>query len=163
MNCSLKISIITASNRNIGVNIKEHTSIMKRDDRSKVDLNGWRDTHPGLASMNRPSPATSLQRYFRVPFEKPIGTTDYSTNRALPVDSTGFWYAHFDGSYIARQMELHGRKPALLLLAGRDDEKMCELSLEETRLTHKKGAEILAVDFETLWSRHSGLPYKNNN
>ena len=48
---------------------------------------------------------------------------------------------------------------ALLLQAGIDDEKMCELSLAETGLTHKKGAEILALDFDSVWSKYGGLPY----
>lgn len=31
----------------------------------------------------------------------------------------GWWYAHFDGQYVARQMELHPDKPAILLNAGK--------------------------------------------
>lgn len=57
-----------------------------------------------------PSPTPTgeaQQRYFRVPFTKD------GQNR-------GLWYAHFDGQYIARQMEIHaGRAPALLI-AGSD-------------------------------------------
>lgn len=30
----------------------------------------------------------------------------------------GLWYAHFDGQYVARQMELHADKPPILLVAG---------------------------------------------
>lgn len=29
------------------------------------------------------------------------------------------WYAHFDGQYVARQMELHADKPPILLIAGK--------------------------------------------
>lgn len=36
---------------------------------------------------------------------------------------------------------------------------MCELSLEDTGLTQKKGAEILEVDFEAEWSKYGGKPY----
>ena len=32
--------------------------------------------------------------------------------------------------------------------------KMCELSLEETGLTRKRGAEILEQEFETEWQTH---------
>merc|ERR1711935_790845 len=71
----------------------------------------------------------------------------------------GWWYAHFDGQWIARQMELHPEKPPVLLLAGRDDMEMCELSLEETGLTRKRGAEILPREFETEWSKFGGEPY----
>ena len=31
----------------------------------------------------------------------------------------GWWYAHFDGQWIARQLELHPDKVPVLLLAGR--------------------------------------------
>ena len=33
----------------------------------------------------------------------------------------GWWYAHFDGEWIARQMELHPDKPPVILIAGKDD------------------------------------------
>lgn len=33
--------------------------------------------------------------------------------------SHGMWYAHFDGQWIARQMELHPNKKPVLLLAGK--------------------------------------------
>ena len=36
---------------------------------------------------------------------------------------------------------------------------MCELSLEETRLTSKRGAEILAQEFEAEWIKNGGQPY----
>ncbi|KAH7726682.1 myosin protein [Aphelenchoides avenae] len=96
--------------------------------------------------------AQSIQRYFRVPFTTKGGT-------AGAPGSTGYWYAHFDGQYVARQMEQHPNKPTLLLVAGRDDEKMCELALEQTQLTRRKGAEILAHEFESLWTRFGGPAY----
>ena len=37
--------------------------------------------------------------------------------------------------------------------------KMCELSLEETGLTRKRGAEIVAGDFEVEWQNHDGNSY----
>ena len=40
------------------------------------------------------------------------------------------------------KLNILGREP-ILLLAGRDDMQMCELSLDETGLTRKRGAEIL--------------------
>ncbi|KAM7307773.1 unconventional myosin-VI isoform X2 [Ixodes scapularis] len=55
------------------------------------------------------------QRYFRIPFRK-----DGS--------SSGLWFAHFDGQYIARQMELHPGRPPVLLLA--DKEKKEHVSVE---------------------------------
>jgi myosin-6 len=50
-------------------------------------------------------------RYFRIPFVRP-GSTEQGNKR-------GWWYAHFDGQYVARQMELHPDKPAILLVAGK--------------------------------------------
>ena len=67
-------------------------------------------------------------------------------------------YAHFDGQWIARQMELHPGQPALLLVAGEDDLDMCELSLDETRLAMRPGAEITLKDFEIEWQKNGGAP-----
>ncbi|XP_028177152.1 myosin heavy chain 95F isoform X6 [Ostrinia furnacalis] len=89
-------------------------------------------------------------RYFRIPF---VRTTSDAADRR------GWWYAHFDGQYVARQMELHPDKTPVLLQAGVDDMQMCELSLEETGLTRKRGAEILEHEFEREWARHAGAPY----
>merc|ERR1711871_770330 len=103
----------------------------------------------------RPPPkkktADRPQRFFRIPFVKP---GDKKTGA-----KKGWWYAHFDGQWIARQMELHPEKSPVLLTAGRDDMEMCELSLEETGLTRKRGAEILPREFEAEWSKHGGDPY----
>ncbi|CAK1599071.1 unnamed protein product [Parnassius mnemosyne] len=57
-------------------------------------------------------------------------------------------------------MELHPDKTPVLLQAGVDDMQMCELSLEETGLTRKRGAEILQHEFEREWARHHGPPYR---
>ena len=53
-------------------------------------------------------------------------------------------------------MELHQGRSALLLVAGEDDLDMCELSLDETRLTLRQGAEITRRDFEIEWLRNGG-------
>ncbi|XP_060526267.1 myosin heavy chain 95F isoform X2 [Cylas formicarius] len=89
------------------------------------------------------------QRYFRIPFLRPGGDPN----------KRGCWYAHFDGQYVARQMELHPEKPPILLVAGKDDMHMCELSLEETGLTRKRGAEILENEFNKEWEKNGGHPY----
>uniref|UniRef100_A0A7E4UZP8 Myosin-VI_CBD domain-containing protein n=1 Tax=Panagrellus redivivus TaxID=6233 RepID=A0A7E4UZP8_PANRE len=56
-------------------------------------------------------------------------------------------------------MEITPNRSPILLLAGRDDHMMCELTLEQTSLTRKKGAEILATEFEALWQRYGGAAY----
>lgn len=88
-------------------------------------------------------------RYFRIPFARPGSD-----------EARGWWYAHFDGQYVARQMELHPDKTPVLLQAGLDDMQMCELSLDETGLTRKRGAEILEHEFEREWAKNRGPPYK---
>ena len=42
------------------------------------------------------------------------------------------------------------------LPTGVHDLQMCELSLDETGLTRKKGAEILGKDFEVEWNKNGG-------
>ena len=109
--------------------------------------------HPEMSSTKAPPP---IQRFFRVPIRP-------STDASAPSPaSAGLWYAHFDGQFVARQMELKPNKPPILLLAGRDDPKMCELTLEQTQLTRKKGAEILASEFEALWQKYGGQPFYPN-
>ncbi|XP_012664984.1 unconventional myosin-VI isoform X5 [Otolemur garnettii] len=94
------------------------------------------------------------QRFFRIPFIRPAD--QYKDPQSK---KKGWWYAHFDGPWIARQMELHPDKPPILLVAGKDDMEMCELNLEETGLTRKRGAEILPRQFEEIWERCGGLQY----
>ena len=98
---------------------------------------------------NQEQPA---QRYFRVPFIRPSQQDRLNRKK-------GWWYAHFDGQWIARQLELHPEKKPLLLVAGKDDIEMCELSLEETGLARKRGAEILGEEFEGVWGEYGGKPY----
>ncbi|XP_055716099.1 myosin heavy chain 95F isoform X1 [Phlebotomus papatasi] len=94
----------------------------------------------------------SVHRYFRIPFVRPNDTNDPGKK--------GWWYAHFDGQYVARQMELHVDKQPILLVAGIDDMQMCELSLDETGLTRKRGAEILEHEFNREWERNGGKAYR---
>lgn len=41
--------------------------------------------------------------------------------------------------------------------------KMCELSLDETGLTRKRGAEILEKQFEEEWEKFGGIRLLQNN
>ncbi|XP_016398090.1 unconventional myosin-VI [Sinocyclocheilus rhinocerous] len=52
------------------------------------------------------------QRFFRIPFIRP------GDQYKDPQNKKGWWYAHFDGPWIARQMELHPDKHPILLVAG---------------------------------------------
>lgn len=57
-------------------------------------------------------PAVEEQRYFRIPFARPVDP--FNPNNV----ARGWWCAHFDGKWIARQMELYPNKPPTLLVAG---------------------------------------------
>jgi len=113
-------------------------------------------TRPGMATMKK-SVTSCNQRYFRIPFVRPDGTRD----SLGPADQSGrgWWYAHFDGQWIGRQMEVHEGRSPILLIAGRDDVHMCELNLDETGLTRKRGAEILESEFERDWKKNGGQTY----
>uniref|UniRef100_A0A3B3WBP3 Unconventional myosin-VI n=1 Tax=Poecilia mexicana TaxID=48701 RepID=A0A3B3WBP3_9TELE len=108
---------------------------------------------PPLPARQQDLSANRQQRYFRIPFIRP------AEQFKEPQQKKGWWYAHFDGAWIARQMELHPDKHPILLVAGKDDMEMCELSLEETGLSRKRGAEILPRQFEEIWERCGGVQY----
>ncbi|KAL0131777.1 hypothetical protein PUN28_002966 [Cardiocondyla obscurior] len=99
----------------------------------------------------------SSQRYFRIPFVRSSAAGQQDNTHGG--GKRGWWYAHFDGQYVARQMELHPDKPPILLVAGIDDMQMCELSLDETGLTRKRGAEVLEHEFNREWEKYGGKPY----
>ncbi|NXN08843.1 MYO6 protein, partial [Indicator maculatus] len=119
----------------------------------------WSQQNPTaqLPSRQREIEMNRQQRYFRIPFIRPADQYKDPQNK-----KKGWWYAHFDGPWIARQMELHPDKAPILLVAGKDDMDMCELNLEETGLTRKRGAEILPRQFEEIWERCGGIQYLQN-
>ena len=98
------------------------------------------------------------QRYFKIPFAKPVEGQMGSLSPSHQAPK-GWWYAHFDGDWIARQMEITPEAKPVLLVAGKDDMKMCELSLSETGLTRKRGAEVLENEFEKVWQSNGGRAY----
>lgn len=103
------------------------------------------------------NPALRLQRYFKVPFSNKSAKNPENL-RQVGGQQNGMWYAHFNGQYIQRQLTvLPGAKPQLLI-AGKDDLQMCELPLDRTGLTQKKGAEVTEMDFETIWQHFGGKP-----
>ena len=44
--------------------------------------------------------------------------------------------------------------------AGQDDMQMCELKLDETGLTRRRGAAILEYEFEKEWYKNNGPIYR---
>ena len=118
-------------------------------------------TDTSSAKGATPTSHNDQQRYFRIPFAKPLNSETQENPTLSPTHQTpkGWWYAHFDGDWIARQMEISPETKPVLLLAGRDDMRMCELSLTETGLTRKRGAEILENEFEKVWQSNGGGAY----
>lgn len=107
--------------------------------------------HASLAGSN-------AQRFFRIPlFDQEEASNALGKN--------GWWLAHFDGTYIARQCAIVGTMDDIensrvhLFVAGTDDLGMCELSLDVTGLTQRKGAEINEADFESAWDSLGGTKY----
>lgn len=129
------------------------------DQRAPKSVTDYAQQNPvvQLPARQQETEANRQQRYFRIPFIRPADQYKEPQNK-----KKGWWYAHFDGPWIARQMELHPDKPPILLVAGKDDMEMCELSLEETGLTRKRGAEILPRQFEEIWERCGGIQYLSN-
>uniref|UniRef100_A0A8D2B0L3 Unconventional myosin-VI n=1 Tax=Sciurus vulgaris TaxID=55149 RepID=A0A8D2B0L3_SCIVU len=143
-------------------NKKRNTETEQRAPKSVTDydfasfLNNSPQQNPAaqLPARQQEMEMNRQQRFFRIPFIRPADQYKDPQNK-----KKGWWYAHFDGPWIARQMELHPDKPPILLVAGKDDMEMCELNLEETGLTRKRGAEILPRQFEEIWERCGGIQY----
>ncbi|KAI4889543.1 hypothetical protein NFI96_033110, partial [Prochilodus magdalenae] len=137
-------------------NKKRNTETEQRAPKSVTDY-AQQNPAPPVPARQQEITMNRQQRYFRIPFIRPADQYKDPQNK-----KKGWWYAHFDGPWIARQMELHPDKQPILLVAGKDDMEMCELSLEETGLTRKRGAEILPRQFEEIWERCGGIQYLRN-
>lgn len=120
------------------------------------DVNIGMKSSPSKSSPSKKS-GSKEQRFFRIPFARPSDQMREKNHKK------GWWYSHFDGKWIARQMEIYDDKPPVLLIAGVDDMHMCELSLDETGLTKKLGAEILENEFNVEWNKHGGAKYLNEH
>ncbi|XP_066109887.1 unconventional myosin-VI isoform X6 [Saccopteryx bilineata] len=137
-------------------NKKRNTETEQRAPKSVTDY-AQQNPAAQLPARQQEMEMSRQQRFFRIPFIRPADQYKDPQNK-----KKGWWYAHFDGPWIARQMELHPDKPPILLVAGKDDMEMCELNLEETGLTRKRGAEILPRQFEEIWERCGGIQYLQN-
>lgn len=68
---------------------------------------------PPMVAQHQEVAMSRQQRYFRIPFIRPADQYKDPQNK-----KKGWWYAHFDGPWIARQMELHPDKQPIVLVAG---------------------------------------------
>ena len=62
-----------------------------------------------------PSEENGVQRFFKIPFARPAD--EYRGDNPT-LKKHGMWYAHFDGKWIARQMELYPDKQPILMASG---------------------------------------------
>jgi myosin-6 len=166
INTSCDVDLLEACREEFHRRLKVyHAWKMKNQQKGKAQAAGRAPAELAAAAKARgsappPPPAKKKknaerpQRFFRIPFIRP-------GDKGKAGSKKGWWFAHFDGQWIARQMELHPEKPAVLLTAGKDDMEMCELSLEETGLSRKRGAEILQREFEDEWSKNGGEAYES--
>ncbi|KAM9703485.1 LOW QUALITY PROTEIN: myosin VIa [Menidia menidia] len=140
--------------RNAEAEQRAPKSITDYDHAPPVKAASQQTRAPPVPARQHEAALNRQQRYFRIPFIRPGEQFKDPHGK-----KKGWWYAHFDGPWIARQMELHPDKQPVLLVAGKDDMEMCELSLEETGLSRKRGAEILPRQFEEIWERCGGVSY----
>ena len=75
------------------------------DERAPKSIYQHQQTYQPTSSPSPPPGGVPQQRYFRIPFAK-------------DGQNKGLWFAHFDGQYIVRQMEIHQGKPPVCLIAG---------------------------------------------
>ena len=133
--------------------MKNQTKAANKQTRAPAALHGAAAARGSAPKPPKKKKEERPQRFFRIPFVRPDQKNKAGAKK-------GWWFAHFDGQWIARQMELHPDKPPVLLVAGKDDMEMCELSLDETGLARKRGAEILPREFEDEWKQCGGGPYQ---
>lgn len=62
------------------------------------------------------NPQVRIQRYFKVPYNS---SADLLPGHPAMSQTSGLWYAHFDGQYVVRQMEIHPNKLPILMVTGR--------------------------------------------
>ena len=166
INTSVDIELLEACREEFHRRLKVYHAWKLKNSKKKEGADGRAPSalHGAAASRGAAPPppkkkaAERPQRFFRIPFVRP-GDAPAPSDSGKSTKKRGWWYAHFDGQWIARQMELHPDKPPVLLVAGKDDMEMCELSLDETGLSRKRGAEILPREFEDEWKTHGGQPY----
>lgn len=124
--------------------IKQTVSTTDVKDKEKAKKEKEKEDEKAKKKAKKKSSAKS-DRYFRIPFTRP--------GKGGKGKKKGLWWAHFEGQKIKRQLETHPQGKPVCLVAGVNDAEMCDLSLAETGLTEKPGAEISKQTFEEEWDR----------
>lgn len=126
-----------------------------------------RNTYENLNTLNakavRPFPPSLLpkcsipnktERFFR----SPLCNRKRTSPGALP--EAGFWYTHFEGEFLIREILFKAKETPILLISGKDDINMTHRLLSETDLL-KNNCEIKKNEFEAAWIRFGGSPLNN--
>uniref|UniRef100_A0A1I8ACK6 Myosin motor domain-containing protein n=1 Tax=Steinernema glaseri TaxID=37863 RepID=A0A1I8ACK6_9BILA len=146
INTSSNIELLEACRSEFSRRLRAYQQWKKNNETQKTDqITLFDESNIRNASPVRVPAKNPIQRYFKVPYTNASG-------------ATGYWYGHFSGQYIAREMEIQPSGYPVLHVAGRDDHKMCAITLEESGLTRKKGVEILEHEFNSIWVGYGGPP-----
>lgn len=90
-----------------------HIQYFNGDNLSLCPTAAEQNPAPPMTAQHQEVAMNRQQRYFRIPFIRPADQYKDPQNK-----KKGWWYAHFDGPWIARQMELHPDKRPIVLVAG---------------------------------------------
>jgi myosin-6 len=95
--------------------LKVYHSWKSRVNRNKTTNGEYNERAPNSVmdqnfniSVDNTNSKSNENRYFRIPFVRPNTTSGLK----------GWWFAHFEGQWISRQMEIHPDKQPILLIAG---------------------------------------------
>lgn len=78
-----------------------------------LESTAQQDLAPPVPQQQQETAMNRQQRYFRIPLILPGDQHKDPQNK-----EKGWWYAHYDGPWVARQMELYPDKHPILLVAG---------------------------------------------
>eukprot|EP00041_Stephanoeca_diplocostata_P007672 m.110594 g.110594 ORF g.110594 m.110594 type:complete len:248 (-) comp16982_c1_seq2:229-972(-) len=87
-------------------------------------------------------------RYYKVPIAPGHGAFGPDSGDKSVM---GYWLAEFEDQIVVRQLELHPRKPPVMMTTLDNNPDICSFHLDESGLLFKTGLEILAEEFEDEW------------
>lgn len=108
-------SFVNISSCSYSADLQFHTEYQNVFDALHLSVTPAAEQNPAppMMTQHQEVAMNRQQRYFRIPFIRPADQYKDPQNK-----KKGWWYAHFDGPWIARQMELHPDKRPIVLVAG---------------------------------------------
>lgn len=89
-------------------------------------------------------------------FRTPLLNRKFNFSDIIP--ESGFWFSHFIGERIIREMIFKPKISPQLFLIGKDDAQMIRQPLSETGLCYAN-CDIQQHEFEAAWLRFKGNPF----